>query len=1132
MFQWGTIQLSAASSVSTNFDFLKSDPQFTSFAEMAIKAEMVLPISPALSATGCRAALEHAVKWMYSIDKSLTIPSEKNLATLITLMSAEAFKKLLPENLLPKLQYIRKIGNNGTHNPDSVTTEQVTLALENLHSFLKFVAYCYGVNYKETVFDKTTITTLKTAPATTEPLPFTKPSEDLETLVSKNFYKREKLTEQRIHQLKQGYIVKPLDFTEAQTRKAYIDVMLTDAGWQHGKNWIDEYPIGEMPNKSGFGFADYVLFGDDGLPLAVIEAKRTSANVETGRQQAALYADFLEKEHGQRPIIFLTNGYETRIWSDKYYPERIVSGIYSKRDLEKEFNKMKNRKPLKNVQIKEEISNRYYQKDAIQSVCDTFSEGNRRKALLVMATGSGKTRTVISIIDVLERYGWIKNVLFLTDRNALVTQAKRSFHNLMPNLSLCNLTENKEDATARVVFSTYQTMINCIDDTKDEQGNRMFTPGHFDLIIIDEAHRSIYNKYKDIFTYFDALLIGLTATPKDDIDKNTYEIFNLENGIPTYGYDLAQAVQDHYLVDYMSVETELKFMTEGITYDDLPPEEKEEYENTFTDEDGKISESIEPSKLNEWIFNYDTIKKALHVLMTNGQRVDYGENIGKTIVFAKNHKHAEKILEVWNKEYPNYPTNYCHVIDNTIKYAQSLIDNFSDKKKYPQIAISVDMLDTGIDVPEILNLVFFKKVFSRSKFWQMIGRGTRICPGLIDGNDKQQFYIFDLCGNFAFFRVYSKGRSVEAVPTLQERMFNIKVEMVYKLQDFAFKTDELKAYRAKLIQDLVTKIVALNRENFAVKQHLRIIDKFQRVSDFNALTYEDTQQIAEHIAPLISPEFDDIFAARFDMLLYQIELALIVGTSYKKAKKDLVKKTSELAQQITIPDVAKQQELIEQILHNDYLERAGIMDYEDIRIQLRDLIKFIDAEKRTRYDTNFTDEIRTIEWNESQLDNGDLANYKKKINHYILQHQDIPVIAKLKSNIPLTSNDVSVLESILWKELGTKEQYEAQYKQTPLGELVRSVVGLNMKAANEAFSTFLNDNKLDAPQRHFVKQIVNYIVKNGMLKDLEILQESPFTDLGGVSDLFDDIKMFKTLRTVIDSINNNAITVKQQPTNI
>ena len=703
----------------TNFDFLKSDLQFASFAETAVQAEMVLPISPAFSATGCRTSLEFAVKWLYSADKSLTVPYDN---TLVTLISDEDFRDLLPADLFVKIDYIRKIGNQAAHNPGSVSADQAVLALENLHSFMNFIAYCYGADYTESAFDKSLLTAEKPA----EPVPPPAESKtDFDKLLVENSPKREKLTAKRKSQLDKGYTVKPMDFTEDQTRKAYIDVMLDDAGWERGKNWADEYTIGDMPNKSGEGKADYVLFGDNGLPLAVIEAKRTSANVEKGRQQAVLYADYLEKKFNRRPVVFLTNGYETRIWNDKYYPERTVSGIYSKRDLEKEFNKMKDRKPLQGIQIKDEISNRYYQKEAVQSVCDAFGERNRRKALLVMATGSGKTRTVISIVDVLQRYGWVKNVLFLADRNALVTQAKRAFHNLMPNLSLCNLSENKDDASARAVFTTYQTMINCIDDTRDEKGERLFTSGHFDLIIADEAHRSIYNKYKDIFTYFDALLVGLTATPKDEIDKNTYEIFDLESGVPTYGYELSQAVQDGYLVDFVSVETELKFMTEGITYDNLSPEEKEEYEKTFTDEDGNIPESIDSSALNEWLFNYDTIKKALHILMEHSQRVEFGTKIGKTIIFAKNHKHAEKIVEIWNKEFPDYPSHYCRVIDNYTNYAQSLIDDFSDPKKYPQIAVSVDMLDTGIDVPEILNLVFFKKVFSRAKFWQMIGRGTR-----------------------------------------------------------------------------------------------------------------------------------------------------------------------------------------------------------------------------------------------------------------------------------------------------------------------------------------------------------------------------------------------------------------------
>jgi len=1022
-----------------NFGFLRSNAQFIPFAETAVQAEMVLHISPALCATACRTALEFAVKWLYSVDKHLAKPYDTRLAALI---SSEDFRDLLPKDLFPKIDYIRKIGNNATHNPGSVTTNQAVLALENLHSFTSFVAYCYSTDYIEKPFDKTLLTPAKLNPAAAATTPPATKELDFQALLDENSPKREQLTAQRIHQLQQGYTVKPMDFTEDQTRKAYIDVMLEDAGWQRGKNWIDEYPIGDMPNKSGGGKADYVLFGDDGLPLAVIEAKRSSTSVEKGRQQAVLYADFLETKFGQRPIIFLTNGYESRIWNDKYYPERPVSGIFSKRDLEKEFNKMRDRKPLQGVQVKDEISNRYYQKEAIQSICDAFGGRNRRKALLVMATGSGKTRTVISIVDVLERYGWVKNVLFLADRTALVTQAKRAFHNMMPNLSLCNLTENKEDASARAVFSTYQTMMNCIDDTRDEKGNRLFTPGHFDLIIVDEAHRSIYNKYKDIFTYFDALLVGLTATPKDEIDKNTYDIFDLESGVPTYGYELAQAVKDGFLVDFVSIETKLKFMSEGIAYDDLSEDEKEEYEKTFADEEGNLPDSIDSSVLNEWLFNHDTIQKALHTLLEHGQRVDYGTKIGKTIIFAKNHNHAEKILEVWNKEYPDYPSHYCRVIDNYTSYAQSIIDDFSEHKKPPQIAISVDMLDTGIDVPEILNLVFFKKVLSRSKFWQMIGRGTRLCPDLIDGDDKKQFYIFDLCGNFAFFRLNSKGKEAGTVATLQERMFNTKVEMACTLQDLVFQTDELKPLRIELVNDLLSKIRSLNRDNFAVKQHLKVIDKYQQDSDFTSLTHEDTLQIAEHIAPLVSPAKDDISALRFDMLLYQIELAMLIGKHCNRAKNDLKKKVGELSHYATIPAIAAQQELIEQIQHNDFLERAGVTDFEGIRIKLRDLIKFIPYAERSRYDTNFTDEITSIEWNESQLDNGELAQYKKKLENHIFQHQDVPAIAKLKGNIPLTPSDVKTLEHLLWSELGTKEQYDENCERMPLGEFVRSVVGL------------------------------------------------------------------------------------------
>jgi len=1098
----------------TNFDFLLTEKQFDSFAEAAVSAERAFPISSHLCAAACRSALEFAVKWVYSVDDSLVMPYDEKLVTLI---GTEDFRGLMPAGMGEKLDYLRKVGNNAAHNPKGVTRDQALLALQNLHSFLDFVAYCYGASYTAVAFDKALpgqMAEMRAVPAVAEV--------DFKTLLDKNFPKREKLTAKRAARMKLGYTVKPMDMTEAQTRTAYIDVMLQDAGWRRGQNWVDEYPIDEMPNKSGKGFADYVLLGDNGLPLAVIEAKRTSANVEKGRQQAVLYADFLEKKHGQRPIIFMTNGYETRMWNDAHYPERPVSGLYSKRDLEKAFNIMRGRTTLTAVRIDDDISGRYYQKEAIQSVCDAFGGRNRRKALLVMATGSGKTRTVISLAEVLIRHGWVKNLLFLADRNALVTQAKRAFHNLLPGLSLCNLAEGKEEASARAVFSTYQTMMNCIDATRDEEGDRLFTPGHFDLIVVDEAHRSIYNKYKDIFTYFDALLVGLTATPKNEIDKNTYGIFDLENGVPTYGYELSQAVQDGYLVDFVSIEADLKFVTEGIAYADLPPEEQEEYERTFANEDGSLPAAIDSSALNQWLFNEDTIRKALHILMTHGQRVDYGQKIGKTIIFAKNHNHAEKILEMWNREYPDYPPHYARVIDNYTNYAQSLIDDFSDKTKPPQIAISVDMLDTGIDVPEILNLVFFKKVLSRAKFWQMIGRGTRICEGLIDGQDKSQFYIFDFCRNFEFFRLHAKGQEGGMTATLQARTFNTKVEMIYKLQDITLQTEALQAYRKGLVSDVTAQIQALPRDNFAVKQHLRAIDKYQSEESFAALTYENTLQMAAHIAPLVLPSPDNAAAARFDQLIYQIELAMLTEKSTKRAQNDVINKAVELSKLATIPAIAAQSDLLEQILHGGYLERAGISDYENIRVTLRDLIQMIPEGERARYDTDFTDDILAIARNESRLDNDDLAQYKKKVNFYILQHQAVPAIAKLKGNRPLSGEDVEALEAMLWKDLGTKEQYDAQYGKTPLGELVRSIVGLDQKAANDAFSQFLNDAGLDSRQMYFVRQIVNYIVKNGMMKDLSVLQESPFTDQGGIAELFENVALFMDLRSVIEEINRNA----------
>ncbi len=1096
--------------MTTNFEFLKKESKFSSFADVAISAEKILPIDFAASTINCRRAMEFAIKWMYSVDHSLVMPWDDKL---VSLMSTDEFRDIVDEDLLKRMDFIRKTGNNAAHAGKKITKEQAILCLENLYIFMDFVAYCYADTYEEGSFNASLVEEKPNVIPVIPPETTLK----LEQLMKENAALKDELTARREEQ-QQTYVPKPLDISEYKTRKIYIDTMLEDAGWIENKNWINEYEIPGMPNKSEVGYADYVLMGDDGRILAVIEAKRTCVDVAKGRQQLKLYCDLIEQKQHRRPVGFLTNGFDARI-IDNQYPERKCATIYSKRDLEKLFNLQSMRGSLKYISVDKNIAGRYYQEGAIKAVCDSFGTKNRRKALLVMATGSGKTRTVIALCKVLLDQGWVKNILFLADRNSLVTQAKRSFVNLLPDLSVTNLCEEKDNYTAHCVFSTYQTMMNCIDDIRDEDG-KLFTCGHFDLVVCDEAHRSIYNKYRDIFNYFDAPLVGLTATPKDEIDKNTYEVFELENGVPTYGYELAQAVKDGYLVDFMSVETTLKFIQQGIVYDELSEADKQTYEDTFEDENGELPESIASSALNEWIFNEDTIREVLHVLMTNGLKVDYGNKIGKTIIFAKNHTHAEKILEIFNKEYPHL-NNYAKVIDNYITYAQSAIDEFSDPKKMPQIAISVDMLDTGIDVPEVLNLVFFKKVMSKAKFWQMIGRGTRLCPGLMDGEDKQKFYIFDFCGNFEFFRM-NKGKPTANMMALQGAIFSLQFEISFKLQDLQYQTERLIAYRKALVEHMTGKVLELNRDNFAVRQHLKYVDLYSKENNYQTLTYEDTLTVKQELAPLIEPEKDDAKALRFDALMYGIELAYLAGKKYSRGRHDLLKKVSAIASVANIPEIMMQAELIDKILHTDYLDTADINEFEHIRESLRDLIKYIPIVK-VRYDTDFDDEILSMEWKESELENDDLKNYKAKAEYYVRQHQDNEVISKLKNNIPLKASDIDVLEDILWSEIGTQQDYEAEYGDKPLGEFVREIVGLDMNAAKTAFAEYLDETYLDSRQIYFVNQIVEFIVHNGMMRDLSVLQETPFTDQGSIVEIFTDLNVWMGIRRCIDQVNANAL---------
>ncbi|HDX7491100.1 TPA: DEAD/DEAH box helicase family protein [Clostridioides difficile] len=1105
-----------------NFDFLQKKKNFNSFNTACLEAEKSILVSPSTCATITRRALELAVKWLYANDSDLVLPYQDNLSTLI---HNNSFIELIDYDMLPLLKYIVKLGNLSVHTSANIERGEAILSLNNLHQFVSWIDYCYSDEYTAEDFNEDLLLhgeEKRTRPDELKNLYERLSSKDkkLEEVIKENEELRKSLTEKRkVNTV--NYDFKIDEVSEFETRKRYINIELKLAGWEFGKDIWEEIEVQGMPNESGVGYVDYVLYGENGKPLAVVEAKRTSKDPKIGQQQAKLYADCLEKRYSQRPVIFLTNGFDMYIWDD--YSDRKVYGFYKKSELQLMIDRRKSKKSLSSVTINDEISNRYYQKEAIRAVCEAL-ENKQRKTLLVCATGTGKTRIAISIVDVLSRHNWIKNILFLADRKALVKQAKKSFTKLLPNLALCNLLDSKDSPEdARMIFSTYPTMMNAIDDTKSKDGKRLFTPGHFDLIIIDESHRSIYKKYKSIFDYFDSYLMGLTATPKDEIDKNTYSVFDMENGVPTYAYEYNKAVEDGYLVDYTSIEFKTKIMEDGIKYDELSDEEKEEYENTFND-DESIGDEIGNNAVNEWLFNSDTIDLVLNKLMTEGLKIEGEEKIGKTIIFAKNTKHARAIVERFNKLYPKYGGNFVKAVDYSINYVDSIIDDFSDKNKLPQIAVSVDMLDTGIDIPEILNLVFFKKVRSKTKFWQMIGRGTRLCPDLLGVDmDKERFLIFDFCNNFEFLKFNPKGFEGNKTETLTEKLFNIKVSMVKELQDIKYIEGEYAELRKELLEELITSVKALNEDSYIVRMNLSYVHKYKNENVWSNIGAVAQNEIREYISPLITSYSDDELAKRFDVVMYNIQLAYLQNNNASKGIRHVMATAEKLSKLGTIPQIQQQKYTIEKAMTEDFWEDSDIFEVEEVRISLRELIKYLEKSSQKIYYTSFEDMIVAEDRNDSVYNANNLKNYKKKVEYYLNSHKDELAIFKLRNNKKITKQDVETLEEILLKQLGNCDDYKKEFGDTPVSQLVRRLVGLDREAANEAFSEFLNNKSFNTKQIHFVKLIVDYVVKNGFIEDNKVLMEDPFRTVGSIIDLFENhIEERNKLIKTINKIKENA----------
>lgn len=1046
----------------------------------------------------CRKALERLVLDIYQLKN---IPVDKK-DSLFKLSTGEPFMVLIAhdERLVMAMHYIRKVGNVAAHQ-GGITQKQAYFILLNTYNLVGGVLLRLGV--------------LKTLAPFNKELPPKVPSMYVEP---KDDPKDSKESMEGV--VPEDNIKKPVDVpytpdpNEAETRRMFIDLLLSEAGWEvlEKKNAPMaqkagiEIEVGPLASTGGKGYCDYVLYGKDGMPLAVVEAKRTSVNEDKGREQAEEYADCLEKQYGIRPVIYYTNGYHTKIIDGIGYPPRLVMGFHKLEDLELLISR-RNRQPLMELGVKDEITNRDYQKRAIRAVCDHFNDFHRH-GLMVMATGTGKTRVAISLCEVLMRNGWVQNVLFLADRTSLVDQAADKFSEFLKNYTVCNLPELKDEADkkARIIISTYQTMINYIDSEEKD-----FSVGRFDLIILDEAHRSIFGKYTAIFDYFDSFLVGLTATPRNEVDRSTYELFHLDSNRPNFVYTQEEAEEEKHLVGYNPISRTTRRLREGIIYDSLTEEEREELDKAWEYEKAKAEEEtglpqqktprdIEKKEMFEFIYNIGTVDLVIQDLMANGQKIENGDKLGKTIIFAYDHPHAEMIVNRFYELYPKYDNSFCRLIDYSVKDPKTLILRFKDKNSYPQIAVSVDMLDTGIDVPEILNLVFFKPVYSSIKYIQMVGRGTRLCPGIFaDGSDKKEFYIFDWCENFEYFKENKNGKEPLQTLSLTERLFELMMDIAVVLQHNKYQQDEFaKNLCSELKEKLFKQVLGLNETFVSVRKNWELVRQFKQKEAWVYISPLDALKLKKKIAPLIAEEVKDNGERMFDALMLNTELSLISpDITATRSKNKVMKIAQRLQTKASMPEVKKQMHIIEKVSDPKFWKSTSLNELEDVRIALRDLIRIIKGSVHERFFINISDtmeEKEGVERPEMKVD------YHKRILDYLRDNSDNEVIKKIYNLQKLTQTDILELERICWEELGTKEEYDKDVARTQsicgdkVAAFIRSIIGVDRSIAKQMFSTFISENVLNSIQEEYLNQIIGYLCENGDITPATLFTDESFAD--------------------------------------
>ena len=1091
----------------SNFAFLRSE--WPAIHEAAARAEAAVHSDPRTACFYARRTLELLVSWAYKSDSALHLPYQDNLSALL---HEPTFKAAVGETVFMKTQVITRQGNQAVHSHRAIQESDALTSVRELFHVGYWLAHTYargprpapGLSFDATAIPRTGAAAKQTADQLRKlETALRERDEKLSTLLRSNAELDDELKRLRaeVAAAKKASAAQPdtHDYSEARTRTDIIDLMLKEAGWALLDKRDREYEVSGMPNQKGKGYVDYVLWGDDGKPLAVVEAKRTSKTPSVGQQQAKLYADCLEAQLGQRPIILYTNGFEHWLWDDRSYAPRAVQGFFKKEELALMIQRRTSRKSLAQGVINPAIVERYYQTRAIRRIGEAFEKDRERKALLVMATGAGKTRTVIALCDLLTSCNWAKRVLFLADRVALVNQAVGAFKKHLPSSSPVNLVTEK-DGAGRVYVSTYPTMMGLIDASSDDQ--KRFGVGHFDLIVIDEAHRSVYQKYGAIFEYFDSLLVGLTATPKDEVDVNTYKLFDLERGVPTDEYGLDEAIKDGFLVPPQGVSVPIHFHRDGIKYDELSDEEKAEWDEKEWDEDGATPDHVDAAAVNKWLFNKDTVDKVLEHLMTRGQRVAGGDKLGKTIVFAANRLHAQFIQERFDLSYPRLLGAFARTIHHETKYGQTLIDGFSIADKDPYIMISVDMLDTGIDVPEVVNLVFLKIVRSKTKFWQMVGRGTRLRPDLFGpGKDKKLFYILDYCQNLEFFKQQLKASEGSLADSLGKRLFKTRLELIGEIDHpSSASVDAASAeLRGEVASLLNTEVAAMNLDNFVVRPKRRLIEMYAKPEAWEVLSNEARSELGHEVAGLPSElASEDEEAKRFDLLILKLQLAVLrVEPSFERLR-DMVKSiASALEEKAIIPMVKPHLPLIQDLQTDEWWQDVTTPMLEHARKQLRALVKLIDKLQRKPIYTDFEDEIGA----DAEVDMPDFgtretfARFVDKTRVFLEEHRNDMAIHKVRMNKPLTRTDLDELERILTASGGNPE-YVQQAKETSngLGLFVRSLVGLDRGAAKEAFAGFLAGKTLSANQIQFVSLIVDHLTERGVM-DSGLLYEAPFTDL-------------------------------------